>query len=135
MTYAVIDTNVFVASFLTRHDDAATVRIVRAMGSGVFTLLYNDEIIEEYREVLSRAKFGIAPAIVGAVVDRIRRTGKSVERIPFENEFADEDDRVFYEVALSRKEQGSKLVTGNARHYPREPLVVSPREFCELIGV
>lgn len=135
MTCAVIDTNVFVASFLTRHDDAATVRIVRAMGSGVFTLLYNDEIIEEYREVLSRAKFGIAPAIVGALVDRIRRMGKSVERIPSENVFADEDDRVFYEVALSQKGQGSKLVTGNARHYPREPLVVSPREFCELIGV
>ena len=45
MIYAVIDTNVFVSSFLTRHDDAATLRVVRAMGTGSFVPLYNDEIL------------------------------------------------------------------------------------------
>ena len=49
MIYAVIDTNVFVSSFLTRHDDAATLRIVRAIGSGLLVPLYNDEILAEYR--------------------------------------------------------------------------------------
>lgn len=45
---AVIDTNVFVSSFLTRHDDAATLRVVRAMGAGSFVPLYNEDVLAEY---------------------------------------------------------------------------------------
>jgi hypothetical protein len=39
---------------------------------------------------------------------------------------------VFYEVALSKED--SFLVTGNIRHFPKNPIVVTPAEFLKLIG-
>ena len=135
MVYAVIDTNVFVASFLTKHDDAATLRVISAMGSGKYIPLYCDEILSEYREVLSRPKFGIAPMVVDALIDKIRQLGK--EEIPIESgiDFPDEEDRVFYEVVLTHVKDGAKLVTGNAKHFPKSPIVITAAEFCNLIGL
>ena len=42
-------------------------------------------------------------------------------------------DIVFYEVALSKA--GSFLVTGNIKHFPKNPIVVTPSEFLRIIGV
>ena len=46
-------------------------------------------------------------------------------------EFPDIKDIVFYEVALSQ--EGSFLVTGNTKHFPKEPLVVTPAHMLEII--
>ena len=43
----------------------------------------------------------------------------------------DEDDRVFYEVSLSVED--SFLVTGNLKHYPQTPKVISPADFLSVI--
>ena len=45
--------------------------------------------------------------------------------------FADKDDRVFYEVALS-KEDGY-VVTGNTKHFPKSPIVVTPAEMMQIV--
>ena len=45
--------------------------------------------------------------------------------------FADEDDRVFYEVALSKEE--GYVVTGNTKHFPKSPIVVTPAEMMQII--
>jgi predicted nucleic acid-binding protein len=42
-----------------------------------------------------------------------------------------EDDRVFYEVALNVED--SFLVTGNLKHYPSVPKVVTPSELIKLL--
>ena len=135
MIYAVIDTNVFVSSFLTRHDDAATLRVISALGSGKYTPLYCDEILSEYREVLSRPKFCIAPAVVDALIDKIRQLGKEAQPTESGLELTDEEDRVFYEVVLTHADDGAKLVTGNAKHFPKAPIVISAADFCNLLGL
>ena len=43
----------------------------------------------------------------------------------------DEDDRVFYEVALS--EEDSFLVTGNLKHFPKTPKVVTAAQMMEIL--
>ena len=43
----------------------------------------------------------------------------------------DEDERVFYEVSLSVDD--SFLVTGNLKHYPQTPKVISPADFINVI--
>ena len=43
----------------------------------------------------------------------------------------DEDDSVFYEVTLGMEE--SFLVTGNLKHYPSSPRVISPTEFLNIV--
>ena len=47
--------------------------------------------------------------------------------------FADESDRVFYEVALAGQDDDTRLVTGNLRHYPVSPIVVTPAQMIAII--
>ena len=65
MKYAVIDTNVLVAAMITHNEMSPTVKVVEAIGEGKITPLYNEEIVSEYKEVLSRSKFGFLAVLVG----------------------------------------------------------------------
>ena len=42
-------------------------------------------------------------------------------------------DLPFYEVALENGVGDTRLVTGNIKHYPREPFVVTPRRMLEIL--
>ena len=53
---AVVDTNVLVAALLSKREDSATVRVIRAMISGEFIPLYHEDILAEYEDVLHRKK-------------------------------------------------------------------------------
>ena len=59
------------------------------------------------------------------------KNGIESNRIPYDAEMPDEDDRVFYEVALSKDD--AYLVTGNLKHFPATPIVVTPAEMIEII--
>lgn len=52
-------------------------------------------------------------------------------RFPYDGEMPDEDDRVFYEVCLSKED--SFLVTGNLKHFPKEPQVITAAEIMEIL--
>ena len=54
MVYAVIDTNVFVSAYMTHNLKSATSKVVQLLFKGEINILYNDEIIAEYVDVLSR---------------------------------------------------------------------------------
>ena len=57
--------------------------------------------------------------------------GLHAERVPSKEHFPDPKDVVFYEVALSKN--GAYLVTGNVKHFPKTPIVVTPLELLEII--
>lgn len=49
-------------------------------------------------------------------------------------ELPDPKDRIFYEVVMEkRKTEEAYLVTGNIRHFPAKPFVVTPREMIDII--
>lgn len=129
---AVIDTNVLVASFLTKNQESPTVRIVHAAIDGAFTPVYSRGIMDEYADVLGRGHFGIDIGRVDALVGRIGGIGLPVIPADVDAHFPDPDDRVFYCTAYAG---GAYLVTGNQRHYPKADFVVSPAQFCELAGI
>jgi len=134
--YAVIDTNVIVASLKTRHHDSATVRVMDAVYSGQVTPLVNDAILAEYKEVLSRTHLKLDLAKCEYIVAFIADLAERFNPVPAEASMPDEDDRVFFEIALAG--QGiadTHLVTGNAKHYPPADFVVSPAEFCDILGI
>lgn len=135
MIYAVIDTNVLVAAKLTHHDDAATLRVIRAVFFKKVTPLISPAIIAEYRDVLARPKFGFSPEEVTDLIELFLANGKQMNSLHYDGEMVDEKDRVFYEIALAGESMGAKLVTGNAKHYPISPIVVSPAEFCVIINI
>lgn len=60
--YAVIDTNVLVGALLSRHDDSAVVQVINLVADKIIIPLYSKDIINEYKEVLFRAKLSIDPS-------------------------------------------------------------------------
>ena len=93
--------------------------------------LYNDDIIKEYDEVLHRAKFKLSEEQISTVIEHVKENGIDSSRFPYAGEMPDEDDRVFYEVCLSKED--SFLVTGNLKHFPKEPQVITAAEMMEIL--
>ena len=52
-------------------------------------------------------------------------------RFPYAGDMPDEDDRVFYEVCLTKED--SFLVTGTLKHFPKEQQVIKAEEMIEII--
>ena len=61
----------------------------------------------------------------------LKQNGIDSSRFPYAGEMPDEDDRVFYEVCLSKED--SFLVTGNLKHFPKEPQVITAAEMMEIL--
>ena len=132
MIYAVIDTNVLVSALITKNPEAATVKVVRLLLEQGFIPMYDADIIAEYEEVLHRIKFPICSEVADALIANIIENGIEASKVNFEETMPDEDDRVFYEVSLSKED--SFLVTGNLKHYPTSPRVITPAEFIDIAG-
>lgn len=130
MMYAVIDTNVLVSALITKNPDAATAKVVRRLLDDGFVPLYDADIIDEYNEVLHRAKLKILPEVADALISHIIEHGVEASRVNYTEVMPDEDDRVFYEISLSNED--SFLVTGNLKHYPISPRVITPAQFIAL---
>jgi len=133
MIYAVIDTNVFVAALLSRHSDSATVLVINVLLNRGICPLYNEEIINEYQDVLHRDKFHFPSESIDAIINTVQKFGISAERIHSSESFPDPKDIVFYEVALSKND--AYLVTGNKKHFPQTPIVVTPAEMMEILNL
>ncbi|MCQ2313050.1 MAG: putative toxin-antitoxin system toxin component, PIN family [Paludibacteraceae bacterium] len=131
MIYVVIDTNVFVSALWTKNNEAPTYRLAQLLLDGRLKPLYNEEILSEYKDVLNRDKFGFNKADVKEIISSIKEYGIESSRVPFDEPMLDEDDRVFYEVTLSKDD--AYLVTGNQKHFPKTLMVVTPAEMLEIL--
>ena len=132
MIYAVIDTNVFVSALLSRLPNTATVKLVKILFERGMCPLYNEEIIAEYQDVLHRRKFHFPSEAIDEIIKTVQDIGISSERISSDEFFPDPKDVVFYEVALSIED--AYLVTGNKKHFPKKPIVVTPAEMLEILN-
>jgi putative PIN family toxin of toxin-antitoxin system len=131
MIKAVIDTNVIVSAYITKNLEAATSKVLEAVMQYKLIPIYNDQILNEYFEVLHRKKFGIPEHLIKWVLDKIITNGVRGERVISDEFFPDPKDVVFYEVALSKED--AYLVTGNTKHFPKKPIVVTPAEMLEIL--
>lgn len=129
--YAVIDTNVVVSAMISKNPASSPLAVLAHVFSGAITPVFNEEIISEYRDVLSRGKFHLNPLDVEEALRVIIDYGLTLDRTKSDEVFPDPKDIVFYEVALSK--EGSYLVTGNTKHFPKTPIVVTPAEMLEIL--
>lgn len=132
--YAVIDTNVLVSALLSSHDDAATVLIVRKLFSGEVIPLFSDEILKEYNEVLRRAKFHFSEKTVSMLIRTIEKYGERVVPSPTGELLSDMKDLPFYEVVVEKQDDEAYLVTGNMKHFPAKPFIVTATEFLDILN-
>ena len=122
----VLGTNILVSSLLTSGHPAAVVDLI---AEGKIIPFYSNSILQEYRSVLSRKKFGFSSGQISRLIDDITRTGIAVEDNPHCSiKMLDEDDRIFYNAAV---EAQAFLITGNTRHFPKESFIVTPVQFIK----
>jgi len=125
----VLDTNVLVSGLLS--EQGAPGQILDLLLGSDLQLLHDPRILAEYRAVLARPEFGIAPHTAAAIVRFLEEAGEPVVAGPWPHALPDPDDEPFLAVAHAGRAAG--LVTGNLRHFPASARagvrVWSPREF------
>jgi len=130
--YAVIDTNVLVSAMLKW--TSVPGNILEFAFSGTIIPVLNDEIVAEYREVLMRDKFHLTKDIVDDVIQALEEQGEYIDTDNMDYVMPDPKDVVFYAIVVEkRKEEDAYLVTGNIKHFPQEPFVVTPKEMMDII--
>ena len=133
MFYAVIDTNVLVSALLNINSNPGKV-LLSVFNSETRPLL-NAEIIAEYRDVLAREKFHFPAETVDIVMNRLAAVSMNINAAEGEfPEITDPKDRCFFAVTMTgRLSEDALLVTGNIRHFPAKPFVVTPAQFVAML--
>ena len=132
--YVVIDTNVLVSALITRNENSPTVQILRFLANGNIVPVYSEDIVKEYNEVLRRAKFKLSESLIINLLKDIMDNGLKITELAEVTEtIPDPKDIVFYAVTLSAQDKDAFLVTGNGKHFPEKPFVVTPSELVEIL--
>ncbi len=131
--YAAIDTNVLVSALLSSHDDAATVQVVGKIFSGEVIPLLSREILDEYNEVLRRKKFRFSEELISGLLGVIEKYGEMIMPSPTGEILLDMKDLPFYEVVVEKQPDDAYLVTGNIKHFPKKPFIVTANEFLDIL--
>lgn len=130
--FAVIDTNVLVSAVLKQKSVPGS--IIELAFDGPITPVLNEDIEAEYRKVLLRPKFHLTEDIVNDIIDTFHQRGLYIDSEAIDIDLPDPKDRVFYEVVMEeRKDEDAYLVTGNIRHFPTAPFIVTPRQMFDII--
>ena len=130
--YAVIDTNVIVSAII--NPNSVPGKILKFVSVGMIVPFIDDEILNEYISVISRKEFKFKKEDIDYVQQLFGEKALKVDRTTTEEQFVDKKDIVFYEITLTgRQNTDAFLVTGNLKHFPKKPFVVSPREMLTII--
>ena len=130
--FAVLDTNVLVSALL--HWTSIPGAVVKEAISGNLTPVLHEKILEEYEEVLRRDKFPFPEEDIQSLLDGLKDRGVFWAPALIDEELPDKKDVVFYTVTMeARKDEDTYLVTGNIRHFPVKPYIVTPREMLSIL--
>lgn len=69
-------------------------------------------------------------------MQELKKRAVFVDGYILEDEVIDRDDAVFYAVLMEeRKDTEAYLVTGNMKHSPVRPYIVTPKEMLDIVKV
>ena len=131
----VLDTNVVVSGVISPHGCPG--RILEAVLTKTFVLLYDDRILAEYRSVLKRPEFGFKSADIEPFLGFVMSSGHLVAVEPVNLVLPDPTDVPFIEVAMAG--DADALITGNIKHFrPRRGThrvrILTPAKFINFAG-
>ena len=110
-----------------------TVRVLNAVFDGTIIPVFNDEILAEYDNVLHRPKFKFPDANIQLLLDTIKTYGVFAKQLITNEILPDPKDLVFYEVVMAKQDENAYLVTGNSKHFPKKPFIVTPNELLDIM--
>lgn len=130
MTRLVLDTNVIVSGLLSPSGPPGL--IIDLLANRLIDIVYSDEMLIEYVDVLHRRELKLRPEVVQSVLTEIQARGLAVMAVPWPVIVPDPTDSVFLATSLAGQ---ATLVTGNLRHYPPHVRlgveVLTPRAFVD----
>jgi len=130
MINIVLDTNIIVSAAITSEGNPANIIKLVSVSENM-QIYYSPAIIEEYKRVLSYERLNLSDAKQIRAVNTIEKNGVCVQPETSDIPMPDESDRIFYDTA---KAVNAYLITGNLKHYPEEPQIVTPARFVEMFG-
>lgn len=133
MLKAVYDTNVVVSGLLNKEGIPAA--LIDLVLQKKVELFLSPHLLEEYKGVLTRSKFGLSTVLVNKLLAQLEGNSTLVEPKTNLNVIKrDPHDNMILECALEA--DADYIVTGDKRHFPfkrfRSSRVVSPTEFWEV---
>ena len=129
----VIDTNIIVSAALKPDGLQRTVLLLAIAKPA--RLYVTEEIIAEYRDVLSRAELKIRKGLRQQLLQLIQSQAHSVKPLRALQVTGDPDDNKFLECADAAG--ADYLITGNQRHFPKfwkKTKVITSREFIDIVA-
>jgi uncharacterized protein len=133
MIRAVLDTNVVVSALL--QPEGPTAIILDLAMSEYFRCYASEPLLEEYGEVLARARFRLDRRHIAKFLRRMRKTVVVVAPRKKLTATSDPDDNKVLECALDAR--ADYVVTGNVRHFParfQDIRVLLPRQFLTVLA-
>ena len=124
----VVDTNVLVSALMNANGIPGG--ILALVLNGKLKAVYDNRILFEYIDVLSRKEFCFEGEIINNLINYLRHDGEYINAEFAKTKFVDTADKKFYEVYKSGKV--SYLITGNIKHFPKEKAIITPREFMQI---
>ena len=130
MKRVVVDTNVLVSGLISPHGPPG--RIVDWLRAGALELAVDDRILDEYGSVLRRPYFAryFSTADSAELMRYLELNSVQVVCSRHARGLPDPKDAPFWETAYAA---GVSLVTGNTKHFPRQPdmvvAVLTPAQF------
>lgn len=135
MYYAVVDTNILVSAALAKDRlQSVPYAVFQGASKHLFTPIVDENVVEEYYDVMSRSKFQWSVSYGQRFVDEILKYAINEPVVPTDFVLPDADDRIFYDVAFAHRDKNAYIVTGNIKHFPNVPFVISARDFLDLIN-
>ena len=124
----VVDTNVIASALINVNGPPA--KVLSLILNGSITMLYDNRILFEYIEVLSRKEFGFNIEIINDMIDFFRHGGDFVNANYLKLKFKNETDKKFYEVL--KYGEAEYLITGNKKHFPIDNTIILPKDFLKV---
>jgi len=130
MINIVLDTNIIVSAALSSEGNPAKIIKLVSVDDNI-KIYYSPAILDEYKKVLSYERLNLPDEKQTRAVNLIKKNGICVQPETSEIPMPDESDRIFYDTA---KAINAYLLTGNLKHYPEDPQIVTPARFIEVFG-
>lgn len=134
--FVVVDTSEMVSYMrcLSTNKHSAIEMIMLYIFSGYATIVYSDDILDEYDMVLKRAVHGFDMQAVDDLIEFIKEIGIHFEPIKSTDQVPDENDRMFIDVIRQSPYKPIYVVTWNHKHFtPIKEQEMEGGQFLQII--
>ena len=131
--YVIFDTNVIVSALFSKDINSSPTQLLNYVYDGIIVPIFLDDILAEYKEVLSRDIFPFSKKMVGDLINVFKSLGIIIIPDKLNIELTDNDDLIFYEVLMNKDSYNKNLVTGNTKHFPIQMNIKTPKEMIDII--